>query len=171
MNRKARVFWPVAALLLLADCTSKEAVVEQLGAQQGVPHSIVGDVLRFTLHYNTDAAMGITLGAYSRIGFIITALLAIAVLASVYRQTEPSQTRQLIAIALVCGGAAGNMLDRIRSARGVVDFIDVGLGAHRFYIFNVADMGVSLGAVALALLLWRSDTVSRASNESGPTQW
>ncbi len=49
------------------------------------------------------------------------------------------------------------MLDRLRSSRGVVDFIDIGIGSHRFYIFNVADMGVSVGAVMLAYLLWRAD--------------
>ena len=41
------------------------------------------------------------------------------------------------------------------SDRGVVDFIDVGVGATRFYVFNVADVGVSVGAVLLGYALWR----------------
>jgi signal peptidase II len=54
------------------------------------------------------------------------------------------------ALALVAGGAAGNLIDRLRWDRGVVDFIDVGLGNTRFYIFNVADAAITVGAI----LLW-----------------
>jgi signal peptidase II len=57
----------------------------------------------------------------------------------------------------VAGGAAGNLIDRVRSAQGVVDFIDVGVGATRWPTFNVADMGVSCGAIALAISLWMED--------------
>jgi len=48
----------------------------------------------------------------------------------------------------------GNLIDRIRSTRGVVDFIDVGVGALRWPTFNVADMAVTCGAITLALVLW-----------------
>ena len=64
--------------------------------------------------------------------------------------------RQL-ALGLVAGGAAGNLIDRIRSGRGVVDFLDVGIGALRWPTFNVADIAVSCGAIALAISLWRED--------------
>ena len=156
VNRKARVFWPISFLLLLVDCSSKELVVDQLGLSN-VPHQVVGDAVRFTLSFNPDAAMGLSLGSFSRVGFVLAAILAIAVLAPLYKRTQAAQTARIVALALICGGAAGNLLDRLRSSRGVVDFIDVGVGAHRFYIFNVADMGVSVGAVMLAYLLWRAD--------------
>jgi signal peptidase II len=61
---------------------------------------------------------------------------------------------RLLALALVCGGAVGNLIDRVRSSRGVVDFIDVGVGSYRWPTFNVADIAVTCGAVALALVLW-----------------
>jgi signal peptidase II len=48
----------------------------------------------------------------------------------------------------------GNLIDRIRSATGVVDFIDVGVGDLRWPTFNVADMAVSVGAFLLAWVLW-----------------
>ncbi len=51
----------------------------------------------------------------------------------------------------------GNLLDRLRSPRGIIDFIDVGIGDARFWTFNVADVGVSIGAVLLAMVLWRED--------------
>jgi signal peptidase II len=55
----------------------------------------------------------------------------------------------------VAGGALGNALDRLRSARGVVDFIDVGVGAARFWTFNVADMAITVGAIFLVIALSR----------------
>jgi len=48
---------------------------------------------------------------------------------------------------------AGNLFDRIRSARGVVDFIDIGIGTHRFWTFNLADLAVTLGTAMLTWIL------------------
>jgi signal peptidase II len=59
-----------------------------------------------------------------------------------------------MALGLVCGGAVGNLIDRIRSPAGVVDFVDVGVGDLRWPTFNVADMAVSVGAFLLAWVLW-----------------
>ena len=59
------------------------------------------------------------------------------------------------ALGLIIGGALGNLTDRLRSPRGVVDFIDMGLGDYRFWTFNVADVGVTAGAALLLYLLLR----------------
>jgi signal peptidase II len=72
-----------------------------------------------------------------------------------YRRTPQHDAAQAVALALIAGGALGNLIDRLRSIRGVVDFIDVGIGDWRFWTFNVADMGVTTGAALLALLLIR----------------
>jgi signal peptidase II len=76
--------------------------------------------------------------------------------------TPPVDRFRLLALGLVAGGAAGNMIDRIRSAQGVADFFDLGLAAARFPTFNVADMGVSAGAVLLAVSFWLADSRARA---------
>jgi signal peptidase II len=68
---------------------------------------------------------------------------------------EPRDRRLVTALALLVGGAVGNLVDRVYSPRGVVDFIDLGIGDARFWTFNVADMGISAGAVLLAITLWR----------------
>ena len=73
---------------------------------------------------------------------------------------------RVLALALVCGGALGNLVDRVKSGRGVVDFIDVGIGAMRWPTFNVADMAVSCGAVLLAIVLWREDTAKMRDNSA-----
>lgn len=154
--RKARWFWPVFATILLADCSTKELIVSALTSNPG-PHPVIGDLLRVTLAYNPDAALSLSFGSASRLIFGGIALIAVVVLFRMYQRTSSDAALRSVALALVAGGALGNLLDRIRSARGVVDFIDIGLGDARFWTFNLADLGVSVGAVLLALVLWRED--------------
>jgi signal peptidase II len=89
--------------------------------------------------------------------WILVALssLAILVLLALYRRAHSHDTKLVTAVALVAGGALGNLLDRVLSPQGVVDFIDVGIGNARFWTFNVADVGISTGAILLAVALWR----------------
>ena len=154
LSCKARLFWPLAIVLLLADCTTKELAVERL-SPASVPHEILGDWLRLTLAYNQGAAMGLTLGPWSRLGFAVLAIAALVVLVKLYRQTAPTAAVRTAALALLIAGAAGNLLDRIRSPHGVIDFIDVGIGPVRFWTFNLADTWITVGALLLATVLWR----------------
>src|SRR5688572_4241800 len=154
--RKAHVFWPLFSLLLLTDCTTKRLAEEHLRPEH-VPHEVLGDIVRLTLAYNRDAAMGISAGAWSRPVFTILAIVILGVLASMYRKATPTDRWLALGLALIAGGAIGNLIDRIRSERGVVDFIDIGVGSYRFWVFNVADMGVVIGASLLGFLLWQRD--------------
>lgn len=160
--RKARWFWPISATLVLADCSTKELVESVLRRNPG-PHDLVGGWLRLTLAYNTGAAMNLDLGPWSRIVFSGVAFTAIVLLLGFYRRTPPNAALRAAAIALVLGGALGNLLDRLRSPMGVVDFIDIGVGTSRFWIFNVADLGVTVGAILLAIVLWREDSLERVA--------
>jgi signal peptidase II len=143
---KARRFWPLFLLLLLADCATKRAAETHL-VPAHVPHELFGELVRLTLAYNPGAAMSISLGAHSRLGFSMLALGALAILGYMYRRTAAAD-------GLAAAGLA--LLDRLRSPRGVVDFIDVGIGDLRFWTFNVADVGITCGAVLLVLALQRS---------------
>ncbi|MEZ4588330.1 MAG: signal peptidase II [Gemmatimonadales bacterium] len=153
--RKARIFWPLLVVLLLTDCATKDLAESHL--VPFVPEQVIGDYLRFTLAYNRGAATGITVGEHSRIVFSLTAVLAVLVLSRLYRRADHRYPGLIVGLALVMGGAIGNLADRIRSTRGVVDFIDMGVGDWRFWTFNVADMGVSIGAVLLAWYLTKAD--------------
>jgi len=124
---------------------------------QRLPHPVWGSGLRFTLVYNPGAAFGLHLGPQSRWIFTALTIVALVILARLYRSTMRGDAPRVLALALVCGGAVGNLLDRLRSDLGVVDFIDVGFGDARWPTFNVADMAVSCGAVLLAWVLWQED--------------
>ena len=155
------LFWAVAGSVVVVDFITKLIAEATLSR---VPLRIIGDVVTFQLVYNPGAAFGIHVGDYSRWVFMILALLALVVLGSMVRQTLPGQWVRLVALGAVCGGAVGNLIDRFRSARGVVDFIDVGIGTLRWPTFNVADTAVTCGAITLAIVLWAE---GRASTESG----
>jgi signal peptidase II len=153
---KAAVFWPWFPLLVLADCTSKQVAAERLEPEH-VPHEVIGDVLRFTLAYNQGASFSVSLGVHSRWILAALALGVLTVLMVQYRRAAPHDRALVLALAFIVAGASGNLLDRLRSPRGVVDFIDIGVGDMRFWTFNLADVAVFCGAVMLAQLLIRRD--------------
>lgn len=159
---KARWFWPVFGTVVLADCSTKRWIVSSLSGDPG-PHPLLGDLLQLTLAYNPDAAMSLSFGSASRLVFCGVALVALLVLFRLYHRTPSNAVMRAVALALVAGGALGNLLDRMRSARGVVDFIDIGVGQSRFWTFNLADMGVTVGALLLAVVLWREDRAQRVT--------
>jgi len=154
---KAKAFWPLLAFVLVADFISKRWAESHL-LPLYTPHEVIGDVVRFTLAYNKYAAMGLSLGAYSRVGFGVIAAIVLIVLGMFYKRTPADSAGSAAALALVAGGALGNLTDRIMSSQGVVDFIDVGIGSARFYTFNVADAAITCGAILLALLSMKGNT-------------
>ncbi|HET7456285.1 MAG TPA: signal peptidase II [Gemmatimonadaceae bacterium] len=166
ISPKARRFWPIILALVAADWATKQLAVDRLSPAY-VQHEVIGDVVCFTLAYNPGAAMSLSLGDHSRLGFALLSLVALALLGRLYRQARPDDGAIAAALGLVCGGATGNLLDRLRSARGVVDFIDVGIGDYRFWTFNVADIGVTVGAALLTAILWRRESARRAAEEEG----
>ena len=155
-SSKAFVFWPLVSLLVLADCTTKQVAAERLEPEH-VPHEVLGDVVRFTLAYNQGASFSVSLGEHSRWILAALALGVLGVLMMQYRRAATHDRTLALALALIVAGASGNLLDRLRSARGVVDFIDIGIGDMRFWTFNLADVAVFCGAVMLANLLIRRD--------------
>lgn len=163
MKMKARVFWPLLLGLLLADCGSKRIAEETLMLHS--PRAVMGDVVRFTLAYNPGAAFGIDVGPSSRVVFTLLTLVALGALIAMYRSTPAHQRIQVAALGLITGGALGNLFDRLRGAAGVVDFIDVGLGPTRFWTFNLADAGITIGAILLAISLWAESDVEPAAEK------
>ena len=152
-KRNEALFWGVMLTIIALDLATKLMAANSL-LPQHIPHDVVGNGIRLTLVHNPGAAFGLHLGEYSRWIFMALTAGALYILARLYQATRENETLRTIAIALVCGGAIGNLIDRVRSSAGVVDFIDVGVGDLRWPTFNVADMAVSVGAFLLAWVLW-----------------
>jgi signal peptidase II len=155
-----RRFTGVVLGVLVADLVSKIAAQVWLPRHFSVP--VLGDLFQLRLVYNPGAAFGINVGEYSRWVFMALSIAALFVLGGMLRATRAGDHLRLGALALICGGAAGNLVDRLRSPRGVVDFLDFTFGTWHFPTFNVADSAVSVGAVLLALSLWQEGRVEGA---------
>ena len=148
-GRSTAVLWIVPAALLL-DQATKQIALHALTPHSPVP--VLGDILRLTLIHNRGAAFGLTIGG--PMVHTAVALGALALLIWMYLGLPPEARLQRGALALILGGALGNIVDRVR-LHEVVDFIDVGLSAEawRWPVFNVADSCVTIG-VLLLLLTW-----------------
>jgi len=153
MTRRIRMLLAITLPVVIVDIVTKQIALAELRPPH-TPREVLGEVLRFTLTFNQGAAMGLSLGSYSRWVFLVLSLIASAVLVVFFRRADPRDRWLVAALALLLGGAIGNLIDRVRWSRGVVDFIDVGIGQWRFWTFNVADSAVTVGAVLLALVLW-----------------
>ena len=157
-GRHARLFWGTALVALLMDVVTKALAHQLLVRHRAIP--VLGDLFQLTLVYNPGAAFGLHVGSYSRSLFLAVAAVALFVLWRMYRETGPGGKLRLVALGLLWGGAGGNLINRLWSPSGVVDFIDVGIGTVRWPTFNVADIAVSSGALALCWALWDEDTRS-----------
>ena len=134
----------LAVVLLVLDQLSKHWAVSTLDA--GNPEHVVW-TLQWNLAYNTGMAFSQGRGLGPVIA--IAAVAVVVVLVASIARTDQRTAR--VSAGLLIGGALGNLTDRVFRGEawlrgGVVDFIDV----QWWPIFNVADMGVSIGAVLLA---------------------
>jgi signal peptidase II len=157
-SANARIFWRVVAGVVALDVVTKLLALRYL--TEYVPIAVLDqDWLRLTLVFNRGAAFGLHLGhdLVTRVVFILLTFVALGILWKLLREARDGDSIRVLAISLVFAGAVGNLIDRLRWSRGVVDFLDMGVGATRWPTFNVADMVVTGGAVALAILLWKED--------------
>lgn len=153
-TRRSKVLLTVITIgfVLILDLVTKAWVVGSFDLYQTTP--VWGDFFRFTYTHNRGAAFGIDIGEHSRIFFLVLSLVALGVLGAIYRATPAWDRLRVLALSLVGGGAIGNIIDRVRYERGVVDFLDFGIGTSRFPVFNVADSAVTVGATLLLISFW-----------------
>jgi len=142
--------WIAMLVVLLVDLLTKEWALNRLSGGRTID---VVWTLRFNLHFNTGIAFSQMTGFGEFVG--VLAIIVAAVLLWWSRKQELPMA--LTAIGLIVGGALGNVVDRLFRGEGwmhgaVVDFVDF----QWFPIFNVADMGVTVGASLLVLSSFRS---------------
>jgi signal peptidase II len=147
--------------VLAIDQLTKRWVVESMERLES--RRILGDFFRLTYVHNDGAAFGLDLGG--RWSFVAVTIFVAAFIVLYYARTERTLTARW-ALALILGGALGNLVDRIRIGE-VVDFLHLSVKGVSWPIFNVADIGVSVGVGLLALHLFRHDRSPPAPAEAG----
>ena len=162
---KAPLMAVVAGTTLALDLATKAWVTSNFALYQSV--EVWGRFFRFTYTHNPGAAFGINIGDGSRVFFLVLSLVALGVLVWLYRVTPAWDRLRLFAVSLVTGGALGNIVDRIRYERGVVDFLDFGVAGYRWPVFNVADMAVSVGAILLLVSFYMEERREQAGDAPG----
>ena len=169
MGTKKRVGVGLLVLGVVAlDLATKRWALERLSDSSSL--EVLGGLVPITLTFNRGAAFGLTIGNDPRWFFIPATLIAIAFLLLLIRQSGATEGGRAGAAALVLGGAIGNLYDRVRWDRGVVDFIGpIDLGFMDWPIFNVADTSITCGAILLAVSFFREDARNRrdAKSETG----
>ena len=153
-------FYLIAVAIILLDQATKRVIVGTLRLGQGLP--IVPGFFDLVLVLNPGAAFSFlaTLPDSVRNPFFITISVTAVILILVYR-TRHLQQHELasLSLALVLGGAIGNLIDRLRYGM-VVDFLLVHVYEYHWPAFNVADAAISVGVTLMVLemvLEWRRE--------------
>ncbi len=163
LTRRLRI-WLIAAIVVL-DQIVKYLVDARLAEFQSIV--VIPGLLSLTRVHNTGVAYGMLDGVEFPGKTVILALVAAAALAglALYAAALADDQRLTrLGLSFVIGGAAGNLIDRLRLGY-VLDFIDVYRNGWHFWAFNVADAAISAGVVLMILdilLGMRRPRVSRA---------
>ena len=137
------LFAAIAIGVVVLDQLSKSWVVANLDQGEGV--AVLGDWLRIVHWRNSGILFGML--PQSASAFAIVSVLVVGLIVW-YHARAGRGIVVTVALALLLGGAIGNLLDRLRYG-SVVDFVDMGIGVWRFYTYNVADAAISTAIVLL----------------------
>ena len=149
--RKRLVEFVLPMLIVAFDQATKAMVRASVPVHDSI--TVIPGFLDITHALNSGAAFGILNGADFPYKTVIIAVIATAALIGVGVYAASLSHHQLIArigLALIIGGAAGNLIDRVVTG-SVVDFVDVYWQTHHFWAFNVADSAISVGVTMLIL--------------------
>jgi len=146
--RRWVAFFAIAAGVVVVDQATKAYVVANYPLEK--PVQLIGDWLRIWYIQNSGAVFGMF--AHQAGLFAIATLAILGVIIWFHARSAASGGWiATVALALLFGGAVGNLIDRLRLDH-VVDFVDMGIGDWRFYTYNVADAAVSTSIVLLLVL-------------------
>jgi signal peptidase II len=153
-RRGGLTVWLTAVAVLLADRVTK------LWAEHALPNhprDVIDGLVSF--RFTTNSGGAFSLGDRAPLVFALAAIVVCAAIAITSFRARP--TTHAIALGLVLGGAAGNLIDRLTRGSGlsgrVVDFIDL----HVWPVFNVADASIVVGALLLVFLAIREGAAAR----------
>lgn len=141
----------VSALLVVLDQLTKWWALSAL-QPAGLPHPVIPGLLNWTLTLNPGAAFSFLAqgSGWQRWFFVVLALVISVALVIWLARTARREWRTALPLSLVIGGAIGNLIDRLHASQ-VTDFIQVYYRDWYYPTFNVADCGITVGAVCLVL--------------------
>ena len=153
---RQNLLWSAIVILgtVLVDQATKLWAVKNL--QRGQTEPVLGDFLQFTLIFNEGGAMGTNFG--SPVYYLIASSIIFVVLLW-YLWSHRNRPVMAIPLSLIAGGAAGNIIDRLRFGEVIdfidMDFFDIAIGSfhlERWWAFNIADLAISLSIVYLLFI-------------------
>ncbi len=147
-----------SGLVIAADQITKAAVRNEL--MKGIPREILGETVRLTLRYNFGAAFSLGWGG----PVVLTVFTALACVLLVRYMMKTEAAGGVLWLGVILGGALGNLIDRIILGK-VTDFIDVGINGWRWPTFNVADIAICIGGIAVFLVYRKTRRLEVSSEE------
>ena len=165
-NARFAMWMVVAAVVAVADQATKWAIVEWVPLYDKVP---INSFINITHQKNPGAAFSFLAdaGGWQRWFFIVlSSVVSVVIAVWLWRIRDAGYNVLSAGLALVLGGAVGNLVDRVLLGH-VTDFIQVWFGNWAFPSFNIADAGISVGAAFLIIdALFFSGREERAAEKA-----
>ena len=158
MQKKWKIFVFGVLAVIVCDQISKLIVAHLMYRGQTIP--IIPSFFNITYVKNPNAAFGIPIGP--PIIMMVLTSIATALLIFYFTKLKEKGSLLLVGLALIIGGAIGNLIDRFRMQQ-VIDFIELGVRQFKWPVFNIADSCVTIGIIAI---LW--SWVFGEKNEANP---
>jgi signal peptidase II len=149
------VFFIIAALIIVSDQWVKHLISSNFSLYES--REVIKGIFNLTYLTNTGAAFGFMAGAgrWHHLFFQLVGFIALGGLFYLYASSAGGERLLLWGCSLVFGGAAGNLVDRIRFQK-VVDFLDFHIGPHHWPAFNIADSAITVGGFLLAVFFLKN---------------
>ena len=145
MKRNYVIFFLVAAGIILVDQVTKGLVTQRFYLHESL--EVIPGFFNLTYIRNTGGAFGLLAGEASHLRtglFLGVSCVALGIILYLYARTPPGKLWLEIGLAMIFGGALGNLVDRVRLGE-VVDFLDFYVGTFHWPAFNVADSAITVG--------------------------
>lgn len=157
MKKKYWILLIVFLLIIAFDQSTKLIIQQTLPLYKKV--EIIPGLFNLVHVRNTGGAFGIFGGEKGPVGsalFVVASVVAVGVLVVLFLRVKEHETMLAFSLALLLGGAIGNLIDRL-SYGEVVDFLDFHISSYHWPAFNIADSAISIGIGLMALELLIKD--------------
>ena len=160
-RRRLVLAWVILLACVGCDQTTKRIATQTL--RHAGPQSYLGDTVRLQYALNSGAFLSLGQNLPRQVRFVMFAVLnalLLFVMAIFLLKKWDMPFVTFVSIALLLAGGLGNLIDRTTQHGLVTDFLNLGVGPLRTGIFNVADMAITLGGVALIWSTWARPSVT-----------